>query len=338
MASDPKAEPSDTTPDAAPAPKPALAAGGGLPDPLQILRSRGYVMLLVLAALAGIPIAAAAWGFLALIHVISNAAYETLPHTLGYATVPTWWPLPVLFFAGIIIAIAIKYLPGNGGHSPADGFNAGATEPIWLPGVIIAALAGISLGVVLGPEAPLIALGSGLAIFFMRRLKPDTDPTSQSVFAAAGSFAALGTIFGSPIVAAFFMMEAVGFGGTMMSTVLLPGLVASGVGSLIFVGLGHWSGLGTFSLEHPESAALHAPRPGPGPVGRPGWHRRRPAWSGRKDRCVADSGLGFVQHHDLNTNRRVVRGRTQHPVHPYGPSPFERSSVLGPITDRATDR
>jgi H+/Cl- antiporter ClcA len=248
MASDPQAEPSSTTPD----PSSTPAAGGGLPDPLQILRSRGYVMLLVLAALVGIPIAAAAWGFLALIHVISNAAYETLPHALGYATVPTWWPIPVLFVAGVIIALAIKYLPGGGGHSPADGFSTGATEPVWLPGVIIAALAGISLGVVLGPEAPLIALGSGLAVFFMRRIKPDTPPTSQSVFAAAGSFAALGTIFGSPIIAAFFLMEAVGFGGTMMSTVLLPGLVASGVGSLIFVGLGQWSGLGTFSLSIPN--------------------------------------------------------------------------------------
>ena len=36
------------------------------PDPLQLLRSRRYVQLLVLAALLGVPVSAAACGFLKL--------------------------------------------------------------------------------------------------------------------------------------------------------------------------------------------------------------------------------------------------------------------------------
>jgi H+/Cl- antiporter ClcA len=37
----------------------------------------------------------------------------------------------------------------------------------------------------------------------------------------------------------------------MLGLVLLPGLLASGIGSLIFIGLDNWTGLGTFSLAIP---------------------------------------------------------------------------------------
>jgi RNA polymerase sigma-70 factor (sigma-E family) len=48
---------------------------------------------------------------------------------------------------------------------PAEGFAAGAPEPREIAGVLLAALAGLGLGTVLGPEAPLIALGGGLAVW-----------------------------------------------------------------------------------------------------------------------------------------------------------------------------
>ena len=56
---------------------------------------------------------------------------------------------------GPIVAAAIRYLPGSGGHSPADGFKAGGVVmPIELPGIAIVALATLAFGAVLGPEAP----------------------------------------------------------------------------------------------------------------------------------------------------------------------------------------
>jgi hypothetical protein len=70
----------------------------------------------------------------------------------------------VLALAGLVAAFAIGRLPGHGGHSPAGGLATGRTRPIELPGVLLAAAATIGLGVVLGPEAPLIALGSGLGM------------------------------------------------------------------------------------------------------------------------------------------------------------------------------
>jgi Voltage gated chloride channel len=63
--------------------------------------------------------------------------------------------------------------------------------------------------------------------------------------AAAGSFAAVSTIFGSPVIGAVIIIEAAGLGGPTLPLVLLPGLLAAGVGSLVFIGMGNWTGLST---------------------------------------------------------------------------------------------
>ena len=47
------------------------------------------------------------------------------------------------------------------------------------------------------------------------------------------------------MLGAFLIMEVAGIGGTTLSLVALPGLFASGLGALVFVGLDAWTGLGT---------------------------------------------------------------------------------------------
>ena len=99
------------------------------------------------------------WAFLLVANDLKDAVYDDLPDALGFDGAPVWWPLPVLAVAGAVTAFAITRLPGTGGHVPANGLSAGATTPIELPGVVLAALASIGLGAVVGPEAPLIAIG-----------------------------------------------------------------------------------------------------------------------------------------------------------------------------------
>src|SRR6185369_12819680 len=121
-------------------------------------------------------------------------AYLDLPAGLGFETVPWWWPLPILGIAGVPIAFAVAVLPGHGGHRPAGGLASGPpTLPIDLPGVLLAAVAGIGLGVVLGPESPLIALGGGLAILTVDLVRKGAPDQLKTVIAAAGSFAAIST-------------------------------------------------------------------------------------------------------------------------------------------------
>jgi H+/Cl- antiporter ClcA len=223
------------------------------PDPIALLKSRSYVQLLLLAAIVGIPVSAVAYGFLELVDALQTWLFTDLPKELGFESEPMLWPVPLVAIGGLLTALSIRLLPGTGGHSPADGFKAGSvTPPIDLPGVFCAALATLSFGAVLGPEAPLIAIGSGLGMLAVRLAARDAPDMAGAVIAAAGSFAAISTLMGSPLLGAFLLLEAAGLAGPMVGVVLLPGLLAAGVGSLIFIGLDHITGLGTFSLTIPD--------------------------------------------------------------------------------------
>jgi len=218
-------------------------------DPVAMLRSRNYLRLLALAAIIGVPVSAAAYWYLYLVGYLQKEIFTHLPHGLGFSSEPVWWPLPVLAVGGVLVALAITYLPGRGGPSPAHGFQMhGPPTAAQLPGVILATLATLIFGMVLGPEMPLILLGGGLAALSVRLARRDVPDQAKAVVASAGSFAAISTLLGSPIVGAFLLMEASGLGGQTLSLVLLPGLLASGVGSLIFIGLDAWTGHGVFSL------------------------------------------------------------------------------------------
>jgi H+/Cl- antiporter ClcA len=236
-------------------------------DSAALLRSRSYLGLLALGAIIGLPVSAAAYFFLALVDKLQTWVFTDLPSGLGFHGAPLWWPALPLLLAGILVGPTIRYLPGRGGHSPADGFKAGsAPRPAELPGIVLAALATLSLGVVLGPEAPLIALGGGLGVCAVRLVKRDAPDKTVQLVAAAGSFAAISALLGSPLIGAFLLMEAVGLGGATLELVLLPGLLAAGLGSLIFIGLNAWTGLGTFSLAIP-----HLPKIGPPTAAEFGW-------------------------------------------------------------------
>ncbi len=230
-------------------------------DPLALLRSRAYVALLVLAAIIGVPVSAVAYFFLALVAALQGWIFVDLPRSLGFAAAPVWWPVPPLVLAGLLVGLTIQHLPGKGGHSPADGFKMGGGPASFsaLPGIVLAAFASLSLGVVLGPEGPLIAIGGGLAAAAVGLVKRDAPARTQAVVAAAGSFAAISTLLGSPLTGAFLLMEASGLSGPMLELVLVPGLLAAGVGSLVFIGLNAWTGLGTFSLAIPGLPSVGAP-------------------------------------------------------------------------------
>jgi H+/Cl- antiporter ClcA len=221
-------------------------------DPFAIVRTA----LLILAAVLGVVISFLLYWYLKLITDTQTWVYTNLPKGLGFHGEPHWWPLLPLAVAGAVVGVVIRYLPGRGGHSPADGFKAGGVaQPNELPGIFLAALAGLSLGAVVGPETPLIALGGGLAFLAVKLARRDVPASTGAVIAAAGSFAAISTLFGNPLAAAFLPLEASGLGGPMATIVLIPGLLSAGVGYLIFLGLNAWTGYGTFSLAIPDLPA-----------------------------------------------------------------------------------
>src|SRR5712672_980208 len=76
-------------------------------DPGALIRSRGYVGVLILAAIVGIVVSIAGWAFLELTVRMQHWVYQDLPTAIGFSATPWWWPLPILGIAGIPIAYAI---------------------------------------------------------------------------------------------------------------------------------------------------------------------------------------------------------------------------------------
>ncbi|WP_351222584.1 chloride channel protein [Streptomyces sp. NPDC002133] len=220
-----------------------------------LLRSPGYLRTLVFCAVIGIPVSLVAFWFLVALHQLEHLLWVHLPEVLGWSLPPWWWPLLLLPVAGLVVGLVFTRMAGAGGHVPAYGLHAGGASSKALPGVVIAALASLPLGAVLGPEAPLIAVGGGLALLFRDLVRKEATPQSTALLGAAGAAAAISVILGNPLIGAVLLMEVAGVGGPQLFAVMLPALLSSGVGALVFTGFGRWTGLeeGSLSLKLPGS-------------------------------------------------------------------------------------
>jgi H+/Cl- antiporter ClcA len=222
------------------------------------MQGAAYLRLILLGALIGIPAALVAAGFLALVHLLEEWLWEDLPSALGSSS-PPWYLVIGLPVVGALVVVAARtLLPGDGGHSPLAGIGGGVTPLAYGPGVALAAVGTLAFGAVLGPEAPLIALGSvvGMAVTPMVKL----SERETQVIGTAGSFSAISALFGGPVVAGVLLLESgVGLGAAVIPA-LLPGLVAAAVGYLVFVGLGDWGGLSATVLSVPGLPAYDGTR------------------------------------------------------------------------------
>jgi chloride channel protein, CIC family len=215
--------------------------------------ARAYVRTLVLAALLGLPVAFAAVLFQTAIHDLIHLVWDVIPEELGWSE-PSWWYVVLVpGLAGLLVAGAVR-LPGHGGHSPLEGLGADAVAPIALTSILPAALATLGLGLVLGPEAPLIALGLALGALSVRLIR--LEGTGAQLLVLSGAFAAVAALFGGPLVAAFLLFEVTAASGKVpaqqIGRALLPGFVAAGTGAMVFTGVAGWTGLHQENLSLPS--------------------------------------------------------------------------------------
>ncbi len=209
-----------------------------------------YLRLVGLGAVIGIPAALLAAVFLALVHDLEHWLWDDLPSSLGYTSPPWYLVIGLPVVGACIVLVARRFLPGDGGHPPLEGIGGGAVPVVNGPGIALAALGTLSFGAVLGPEAPLIALGAvvgGVVTLFAR-----VDEKGEGVLATAGSFSAISALFGGPIVGGMMLVEG-GLGmGSALLPILLPGFVAAAIGYVLFIGLGDWGGLSAQGLAVPS--------------------------------------------------------------------------------------
>ena len=212
-----------------------------------------YLRLVLLGAAIGIPAAVLAAVLLAVIHDLSQVLWHDLPKDLGSSS-PQWYlviGLPVVGAA--VVVVARRLLPGDGGKNPLIGLSHEPTPVPAVFGVVLAAIGTLAFGAVLGPEGPVIAVGSavGMAVTLFVKL----EPQAAGVLSTAGSFSSISALFDGPVVAGMMMVESGLAMGTALPMVLVPGLVAAAVGYLIFVGFGSWGGLNAPGLSVPDLPA-----------------------------------------------------------------------------------
>jgi chloride channel protein, CIC family len=224
-------------------------------------RAWTYLRTLVYAALLGVPVALAAALFQTTIHDVIHFVWEVVPHWLDWSEPQGWYVVLVPGLAGVLVALALR-LPGHGGHTPLEGLGLGAVDPVDLGSILLAALATLGLGLVLGPEGPLIALGLALGAAAVRLVR--LGETEAQLLTLAGAFAAIAALFGGPLVAAFLIFEVAAAGGAIpaqaLGRALLPGFVAAGTGALVFTGIGDWPGVHQTSLALPSLPAYETVR------------------------------------------------------------------------------
>ncbi len=221
--------------------------------PADVLRRerRDALTLLAGAVVVGLVAAAAAAAFSSLSHAAEHLLWDTAPTWWGATEAPWWWVLLVPTLGGVAVWAA-RLLPGDGGHAPLDGLSMEANPRI-LPSVLLAALVSLACGAVIGPEAPLLALGAGLGAILARR----ASTARSQILVLCGATAALGMILGNPMVTALFVLEGAALrprptrrdGPARPLGVVLVVLVALGAGYVLRVGVGDWPGVHIANLS-----------------------------------------------------------------------------------------
>jgi H+/Cl- antiporter ClcA len=221
----------------------------------------GYLRTLVFAALLGFPVAIAAVLFQTAIHDAIHFVWEVVPHWMGDSEPAGWYVIAVTALTGVVVALLLR-LPGHGGHPPLQGISVEPVGAIEMPGILLAGLATLAGGIVLGPEAPLIALGLGLGAIAVRMVR--VGQTEAQTLIVAGAFSAIAVLFGGPLAASLMLLELIVASGRIPPSkivpALLPGFVAAGTGALVFTGVEDWQGVHEVSIALPALPAYESVR------------------------------------------------------------------------------
>ncbi len=214
---------------------------------------RRYLLTLLLAAALGVPAAIGALLLTSALHGLEHVLWHELPDAAGWSEPPFWLVILIPMVGGALVAAAIR-MPGGGGHEAIDGLSTTPTPLAHLPGLLLAAFASISFGLVVGPEAPLLAIG--LALGALAGNLAGRGEQERAILALAGGFAAMAALFGGPLAVALMLFELTAMAGTfpsqLLARLLVPGFLAAGVSMVLFTGVRDWNGVEAMALALPN--------------------------------------------------------------------------------------
>jgi chloride channel protein, CIC family len=197
------------------------------------LRTRTYLGLLAVVSVIAIAIAFASLAFLGAYSGLHDLVWDELPDVLGIEDPYSWYALGVTTLGGLTVGILLGVVPGHGGPGPAEGHGIGMEHvPLsHTAGLVLVSLVSLTAGASLGPEAALLALALALGAALAARLK---RAELARVFGMSGVGSVLSGLFGSPLAPTVLVLEVAPITGHNLYVFLIPVLVASAVGLLIF--------------------------------------------------------------------------------------------------------
>ena len=163
-------------------------------SPTSTTHARRPLPAMLVAAVVGLVL-----GYIALLLVNAGIAlvWETIPS--GFESTPAWYVVGVLLISAVLVYL-VRSRIGDEGHSPIGGIAVSSLEPRDYVGVILAILATLWGGIVLGPEVALVATGSVVGTVVARRMRFEAPAEAKKVvgFGALGAILAL---FVGPVLA-----------------------------------------------------------------------------------------------------------------------------------------
>ncbi|HWD63334.1 MAG TPA: ion channel protein [Humibacter sp.] len=195
---------------------------------------RMLLALSIPAILIGVVSAAVLWLLDLLSGWLQTAVWDDLPHAIGIGTGTDnpWWILTVLTVTGFAVGLVLWLMPGHGGPDTATtGLDSPPPSLKTLPSIAVVVLIGLAGGVSLGPENPIIAINSALAVAAAARFATKVPPALVVLLASS---ATIGALFGTPVAAALVLtgtVAAIKGGGSLWDKLFLP-VAAAAAGSL----------------------------------------------------------------------------------------------------------
>jgi H+/Cl- antiporter ClcA len=197
------------------------------------LRTRTYLSLLLMVAAIATVIALATLAFLGAYSGLHRLVWNDLPDALGIDDPFSWYALVITTLGGLAVGVLLRVVPGHGGPGPAEGHGIGMEEspPGTAIGIVVISLVSLTAGASLGPEAALMAVALAFGTWLARRLK---RVELERIFGMSGVGSLLSGLFGSPLAPAVVVLEMAPMTGHNLYVFLIPVLIASAIGLLVF--------------------------------------------------------------------------------------------------------
>lgn len=146
--------------------------------------------------------------YVALIFVlVMNFGHSFILPNVFYDVTPlsgAWWVVVLMTGAGLIVGILHRYTPARE-MNVFKALNKGYLDPKPMPSSVLVSLVSLVSGFILGPEVVTGMLASGIAAWFSKKLKMDSETTRINVLSSiSGAWSGL---FTSPFVMILILME-----------------------------------------------------------------------------------------------------------------------------------